>query len=180
MTDWETCPAVERDPGKCGWGLGLSRHPCAGQRVIRESQRRGDAGPVPRVVPRRSERTSCCRPGACGPVADSGQPGMKVLFDQGTPVPLRRSLPGHAVDTAFERGWGTLRNGDLLNRAEAAGYDLLITTDQQLPHQQNLSGRRLAILVLRSTSWPRIQAHVRTIRERIGRMQPGEYQELAI
>jgi len=105
---------------------------------------------------------------------------MKVLFDQGTPVPLRRSLPGHVVDTAFELGWATLRNGDLLNRAEAAGYDLLITTDQQLSHQQNLSRRRLAILVLRSTSWPRIQAHVSAIRERISRMQPGEYQELAI
>ena len=105
---------------------------------------------------------------------------MKVLFDQGTPVPLRRSLPGHAVATAFELGWATLRNGDLLNRAEAEGYDLLITTDQHLRHQQNLSGRRLAILVLRSTSWPRIQAHVAAIREAISRMQPGEYQELTI
>lgn len=105
---------------------------------------------------------------------------MKVLFDQGTPVPLRRSLPGHAIDTAFELGWATLRNGDLLNRAEAEGYDLLITTDQHLLHQQNLSRRRLAILVLRSTSWPRIQAHVSAIRERISRMQPGEYQELDI
>ena len=105
---------------------------------------------------------------------------MKVLFDQGTPVPLRRSLPGHAIDTAFELGWATLRNGDLLNRAEAEGYDLLITTDQQLLHQQNLSRRRLAILELRSTSWPRIQAYVRAIRERISRMQPGEYQELDI
>ena len=70
---------------------------------------------------------------------------MKVLFDQGTPVPLRRSLSGHTVDTAFELGWATLRNGDLLDRAEAEGYDLLITTDQQLRHQQNLFGRRLAI-----------------------------------
>ena len=105
---------------------------------------------------------------------------MKVLFDQGTPVPLRRSLTGHAVDTAFELGWATLRNGELLDRAEAEGYDLLITTDQQLRHQQNLSGRRLAILVLRSTSWPRIQAQVAAIRGTLGRMQPGEYQEIVI
>ena len=98
---------------------------------------------------------------------------MKVLFDQGTPVPLRRSLPGYSVDTAFELGWATLHNGDLLNRAEAEGYDLLITTDQQLRHQQNLSGRRLAILVLCSTSWSRIQAHVGAIRETLSRMQPG-------
>ena len=105
---------------------------------------------------------------------------MKVLFDQGTPVPLRRSLPEHSVDTAFELGWATLRNGELLDRAEAEGYDLLITTDQQLRHQQNLSGRRLAILELRSTCWPRIQAHVATMRATLSRMQPGEYQEIAI
>ena len=71
---------------------------------------------------------------------------MKVLFDQGTPVPLRRSLPGHAVATAFELGWATLRNGELLDRAEAEGYELLITTDQQLRHQQNLSGSALGHL----------------------------------
>lgn len=66
---------------------------------------------------------------------------MNILFDQGTPVPLRRLLAGHAVDTAFERGWSHLQNGALLDAAEGAGYELLITTDQNLKPQQNLSGR---------------------------------------
>ena len=66
---------------------------------------------------------------------------MKVLFDQGTPVPLRRYLPEHRVDTAFERGWSQLRNSALLDRAEKDGYELLITTDQNLRYQQDLAAR---------------------------------------
>ena len=85
---------------------------------------------------------------------------MKILFDQGTPAPLRRYLLGHLVDTAYERGWSDLRNGDLLTEAETEGYDLLITTDQSIRFQQNLSRKRLGILVLLSTSWPRIQPRI--------------------
>jgi len=77
---------------------------------------------------------------------------MKILFDQGTPVPLRRHLPGHSVMTAFEQGWGSLANGELLDAAERAGFELLVTTDQNLQYQQNLTARRIAIVVLRSTS----------------------------
>jgi hypothetical protein len=86
---------------------------------------------------------------------------MRILFDQGTPVPLRPLLRGHGVDTAYERGWSTLANGDLLNAAEAASYDIFITTDQKLPRQQSLAGRRLAILVLPTTRWPEIERHSR-------------------
>ena len=82
---------------------------------------------------------------------------MKILFDQGVPVPLRRHLPGHAVDTLFERGWSNLANGELLDAAEADGYEVLVTTDQNPRHQQNLSRRRIGIVVLLSTAWPRIR-----------------------
>ena len=85
---------------------------------------------------------------------------MRILFDQGTPAPLRQHLLGHTVDTVYERGWSTLKNGALLSIAEQAGYDVLVTTDQQLRYQQNLTGRRLAIVLLLTTSWPRIQQHV--------------------
>ena len=64
---------------------------------------------------------------------------MKILFDQGTPVPLRQALPSHTVETAYEKGWNKLKNGDLLTAAEMGGFDVLITTDQNLQHQQNLS-----------------------------------------
>jgi len=66
---------------------------------------------------------------------------MRILFDQGTPVPLRNALIGHKVLTVFELGWHHLGNGDLLNAAEDAGFEVLVTTDQRLKYQQNLSHR---------------------------------------
>lgn len=105
---------------------------------------------------------------------------MRILFDQGTPVPLRHHLPSHVVHTAFERGWSTLRNGELLDVAEGERYDLLITTDQNLRYQQHLAERRLAIIVLLSTSWPRIQLRIPTIQAAVERIGVGEYQEIPI
>jgi hypothetical protein len=68
---------------------------------------------------------------------------MRILFDQGTPVPLRNVLIGHEVGTAFEMGWSELDNGELLAAAEAS-FDAFITTDQSLRYQQNLPSRRSA------------------------------------
>ena len=82
---------------------------------------------------------------------------MRVLFDQGTPVPLRDHLPGHRVSTAYELSWGSLKNGELLQQAERHGFEVLVTTDQNLKYQQNLASRKIAIVVLSTTSWPRIQ-----------------------
>lgn len=87
---------------------------------------------------------------------------MRILFDQGTPAPLRHSLATHRVSTAYEKGWAGLGNGELLAAAETA-FDALVTTDQNLKYQQNLTGRRLAILVLPTTSWPRMRRHVAEI-----------------
>ena len=84
---------------------------------------------------------------------------MKILFDQGTPVPLRDHLTEYTVQTAFELGWSNLENGALLAAAEDS-FDLLITTDQQLRYQQNLAGRKLSVLVLMTTSWPRMKEHL--------------------
>jgi predicted nuclease of predicted toxin-antitoxin system len=105
---------------------------------------------------------------------------MKILFDQGTPVPLRRELANHAVDTVYERGWSNLENGKLLDAAEQEGYGLLVTTDQNLRFQQNLSKRAIAVLVLTSTSWPRIAKHTDAIRAAIDRIGPGAYREVLI
>jgi hypothetical protein len=76
---------------------------------------------------------------------------MRILFDQGNPVPLRLHLANHFIETAFELGWSTLENGALLAAAEDS-FDLLITTDQKLRYQQNLAGGKLRILVLMTTS----------------------------
>ena len=105
---------------------------------------------------------------------------MRILFDQGTPVPLRQHLPSHAVDTAFECGWSTLSNGELLDMAEQEGYALLITTDQNLRYQQHLANRQLAIIVLLSTSWPRIQLRIETIQAAVESIVAGGYQEIAL
>lgn len=105
---------------------------------------------------------------------------MKILFDQGTPVPLRRYLVGHTVDTAYEQGFSALSNGKLLDAVERAGYQLLITTDQNLKHQQKLASRPFAVLVLLSTSWPRIRLRIDNIRAAINAAMPGGYAEISI
>ena len=101
---------------------------------------------------------------------------MKIVFDQGTPLPLRREFSGHQVETALEMEWQDLTNGDLLREAEKA-FDLLITTDQNLRYQQDLRGRRLAILVLTTTSWPRIRKEVEQVVAAALAMKPGEFRE---
>lgn len=99
---------------------------------------------------------------------------MKILFDQGTPLPLKRNLSKHTVVTAFEKGWSRLTNGDLLAKTEHE-FDLLVTTDQNLNYQQNLKGRRIAILVLPTTNWPKIQSHTADIAVVIDQIKPGDY-----
>lgn len=103
---------------------------------------------------------------------------MRILFDQGVPVPLRRYLGDHSIDTAYEKGWSRLSNGDLLDAAEQAGYELLITTDQNLPYQQNLGRKNLAILALPTTSWPRILSLIEDVRAAVDQIAPGDYRQL--
>jgi hypothetical protein len=100
---------------------------------------------------------------------------VKILFDQGTPVPLRASLIRHSVETAHERGWATLGNGELLRTAEAAGFEVLVTTDQNLGYQQNLADRSIAVIVLSSTSWPRIRKSLPSILGAVESALPGAF-----
>jgi hypothetical protein len=103
---------------------------------------------------------------------------MRILFDQGTPAPLRHALTGHTISTAFEMGWAQLANGDLLGAAEES-FDALVTTDRNLRYQQNLSARRLAILTLWTTSWPKIRHHLPEITDAVNKLQPGDFVELS-
>jgi hypothetical protein len=102
---------------------------------------------------------------------------MRILFDHGTPAPLRRALTGHTVSTAYEMGWTELDNGALLKAAET-DFEALITTDQNLRYQQNLTGQRLAILVLPTTSWPKIRAHEADVAAAVNALRPGDFVEL--
>ena len=103
---------------------------------------------------------------------------MKILFDQGTPVPLRAHFSAHIVDTVAERGWAVLKNGELLQRAEAEAYDVFVTTDQNLRNQQNLRGRSIAILMLKSTSWPRISRRIPGIQAALHALPAGGFAEV--
>ena len=92
-------------------------------------------------------------------------------------MPLRHALTGHAVSTAFELGWATLTNGELLSRA-VKDFDILITTDQNLRYQQDLSHLRLAVLVLPTTSWPKIRQHVAQVIAAVEEVRAGECREI--
>ena len=105
---------------------------------------------------------------------------MRVLFDQATPVPIRTFLEGHTVRTAAREGWDRLQNGELLNAAEAAGFDVLVTTDKNMRYQQNLAGRKIAIVVLGKQQWPDLRAHVQLIVQAVNEAAPGTYVEVAI
>ena len=102
---------------------------------------------------------------------------MRILFDQGTPLPLRAYLKGHIVDTVYERGSSQLINGALLVEATKS-FDLFITTDQQLSYQQNLATSKISVLVLMTTSWPRIKEHTAQVVGAIDQILPGEYREI--
>jgi hypothetical protein len=104
---------------------------------------------------------------------------MKLLVDQGTPAPLRHALTGHTVSTAYEMGWASLANGDLLDAAER-NFDVLVTTDQNLPYQQDLKGRRLAILILPTTSWPKLKDHLREVEAALAALKPGSVTRLPL
>lgn len=105
---------------------------------------------------------------------------MRVLFDQGVPVPLRKSLTHHEVSTTYELRWATLENGDLLDAAEWEGFEVLITTDKNLKYQQNLDVRRIAIVVLATTSWPRIRRGIPAVVRAISETSAGSYTEVQV
>ena len=106
---------------------------------------------------------------------------MLILFDHGTPKGLIRALPGHAIITAQSRGWDKLNNGALLNAAEEAALDLLLTTDRRIRYQQNLAGRKVALVVLTGTTkWARVRLHLERIAAVVNAATPGSYTEVEI
>src|SRR5438045_1101365 len=106
---------------------------------------------------------------------------MLILFDHGTPRGLARALPNHTIVTAKAKGWDKLNNGDLLKAAESAAMDLLLTTDQRIRYQQNLTGRKIAIVVLAGTTkWSRVRLHHERIATVVNAATPGSYAEVAI
>jgi len=105
---------------------------------------------------------------------------MRILLDHNTPAPLRYWLIGHRVETAYERGWVELTNGELLRMAEEAGFDVMITTDQSIRYQRNLAGRRLALVVIDTNDWRRIRKWKSVVVNSLSEIPPGSFREIEI
>jgi Ethanolamine utilization protein EutJ (predicted chaperonin) len=105
---------------------------------------------------------------------------MRVLFDHGTLSGVAGSLLGHDVTEARDRGWDRISNGELLNVAEAAGFDVLLTTDKGIRYQQNLTARKIAIVVLGNSTWRIVRLHLDQIALAVSEATPGSYAEVDI
>ena len=105
---------------------------------------------------------------------------MRLLLDNNVPRLLTFNLPDHQADTAFQRDWHTLTNGELLDQAESDGYQLLITADQRIPYQQNLSRRSIAVLIITSNERQAVSNAVAIINAAVNSMAAGETRVLHI
>jgi hypothetical protein len=105
---------------------------------------------------------------------------MRILFDHGTPSGIATALLPHEVTEAREKGWDRLSNGELLKAAEEAGFELLLTTDKRIRYQQNLTHRRIAIIVLGNSTWRVVRRYLERIASAVSNAAPGSYFEVEI
>ena len=107
-------------------------------------------------------------------------PLMLVLFDHNTPRGVARALAGHEVTRAAQRGWAKVTNGELLAKAEAAGFELLVTADKNIAYQQNLKHRKIALVVPGNSTWHYVRPHLASIVAAVNEALPGSYTEVEI
>ena len=105
---------------------------------------------------------------------------MKILLDECVPLQVRNALAGHEVTTVQQMGWSGISNGDLLDKAEQAGFDTFIVADKNLRYQQNLSRRRIAILELWTNHRPTLEKHFAEMRAAVEKLSAAEYSILEI
>jgi len=105
---------------------------------------------------------------------------MRVLLDHGTRHGFVSSLPGHSVSECKTFGWHELKNGDLLDAAEAAGFEVFVTTDKGIPYQQNLWVRKIAVIVLGRSSWHLVRPMLSEVAAAVGAAKPGSFIEAGI
>jgi hypothetical protein len=105
---------------------------------------------------------------------------MLILFDHVTPAGIAPFLRGHVVTKAKDRGWDTLSNGELLEAAERAGFDVIVTADKNMRYQQNLKGRRISLVVLSTPQWPVVKLHLDKIAGAVNAAKAGSYTEIEL
>src|SRR5580704_3323819 len=164
-------------PWQAQWRLGFPWHSrprvCRIREPGRRPHHRRDRPNVRRAFQRPGSNRARIRSSELGRAADGTV--MLILFDQATPFPLRKFLPGHVIKTAYQQGWSTLLNGDLLRVAEESGFDLLLTADKNLAYQQNLSDRKIAIVALGKNRWSLIEPELDRIAAIVNAALPGSY-----
>jgi len=105
---------------------------------------------------------------------------MRILFDNGTPRGLARFLTGHSVEEARVHGWEELANGELIDAAEQAGFEVIVTTDKNIRYQQNLASRKIALVVLANSQWPMVKLVAENIVAAVNAAKPGSYVEVEV
>ena len=106
---------------------------------------------------------------------------MRIVFDKNVPVGVRSFLSKHEVHTFVEMQWHPqLENGELLTAAEASGFDVLVTSDQNIRHQQNLTGRKIAFVVIGNQQWPTLRRYVDRVVVAVNAAAPGSFTEVEI
>jgi uncharacterized protein (DUF433 family) len=181
--DWSQCPAVESVPGKVGgaWVFRDTRLPVA---TVMENLEDLSVEEVMEQFDVTREQIAAVLEFVAQSLRAPEQSTAPVnahSFDHGAPRGIARALAGHTVVAARERGWDRLNNGALLKAAEEASVELLVTTDQRIHYQQNLMGRKIAIVVLTGTTkWSRVRLHLARIAAVVAAAAPGSYTEVAI
>lgn len=104
----------------------------------------------------------------------------RILLDQNIPLPLARQLIGHDVVHASQRSWGRLTNGDLLAAAQRDGFEVLISADRGILHEQNPANRRIALVILDSNRWPIVRENVESIRRAVEEVEPAGVRMVAV
>ncbi len=104
---------------------------------------------------------------------------MRILLDECVPWPMHRLLTNHSCTNVQAQGWGGIKNGDLLRLAETE-FDLFVTSDQNIRYQQNLAGRKIAVLELSTNDIERIEAAATLIQAAVNKIEPEQFQQLEI
>jgi predicted nuclease of predicted toxin-antitoxin system len=105
---------------------------------------------------------------------------VKVLLDENVPRNLAALLPNHEVTTVTDKGWSGLSNGELLDAAERESLDVFVTGDKTIQYEQNIAGRKLAVLSLSTNNWPIIKNHVDQIAAAINVAQSGSFSRVDV
>lgn len=103
---------------------------------------------------------------------------MKVLLDENLPHRLRFRLGNHEAFTVSYMGWAGLKNGELLTAAEEAGFEVFVTGDQTLSYEQNLTGRRIAVLVLSTIDRDILKSNAPLVAAALDNVTPGSIQQV--